>query len=151
VGSFIREVSIKIRLLVVPACFAAVIAMAAPAQADPGGGDADFLAGLTSAGISYKSGPDAVGIGRRACDLMDQGHPQADVIKAMTDQNPGFTTDGAAKFLDIAENKLCPQHIGGAVASPTSSRPAPPPPPAQPPVNQQQAQDFWPYAGTGSF
>jgi hypothetical protein len=29
--------------------------------------------------------------------------------------------------------------------------PAPPPPPAQPPVNQQQAEDFWPYAGTGSF
>ena len=29
--------------------------------------------------------------------------------------------------------------------------PGPPPPPAQPPVNQQQAEDFWPYAGTGSF
>ena len=29
--------------------------------------------------------------------------------------------------------------------------PAPPPPPAQPPVNQQQPEDFWPYAGTGSF
>ena len=29
--------------------------------------------------------------------------------------------------------------------------PPPPPPPAQPPVNQQQADDFWPYAGTGSF
>ena len=30
-------------------------------------------------------------------------------------------------------------------------QPPPPPPPAQPPVNQQQAEDFWPYAGTGSF
>ena len=29
--------------------------------------------------------------------------------------------------------------------------PPPPPPPAQPPVNQQQPDDFWPYAGTGSF
>ena len=29
--------------------------------------------------------------------------------------------------------------------------PLPPPPPAQPPVNQQQAEDFWPYASTGSF
>jgi hypothetical protein len=145
------EVSMKMRLLVVPACFAALIAMAAAAQADQGGGDADFLAGLNSAGISYKSGPDAVGIGRRACELMDQGHPPAEVIKAMTDQNPGSTTDGAAKFLDIAEKNLCPQHIGGAVASPTSSSPAPPPPPAQPAVNQQQTEDFWPYAGTGSF
>ena len=123
----------KMRLLVVPACFAALIAMAAPAQADPGGSDADFLAGLNSAGISYKNGPDAVRIGRRACELMDQGRSPADVIKAMTDQNPGSTTDRAAKFLDVAENKLCPQHIGGAVASPTSSSPAPQPPPAPAP------------------
>lgn len=113
--------------LLAPACFAALIAMAAPAQADPGGGDADFLAGLNSAGISYKSGPDAVGIGRRACELMDQGHPPADVIKAMTDQNPGFTNAGAAKFLEVAENTLCPQHIGGAVSPP-------PPPPQEPAV-----------------
>jgi hypothetical protein len=121
------------RLLAVPACFAALIAMAAPAQADPGGGDADFLAGLNSAGISYKNGPDAVAIGRRACELMDQHHAQGDIVKAMIDQNPGFTTDGATKFVEIAENKLCPQHIGGAVASPTSSSPAPQPPPAPAP------------------
>jgi peptidoglycan DL-endopeptidase CwlO len=30
-------------------------------------------------------------------------------------------------------------------------QPPPPPPPAQPPVNSQEADDFWPYAGTGSF
>ena len=119
--------------LLATACFAALIAMAAPAQADSSGSDADFLAGLKSAGISYKDGPDAVRIGRRACELMDLGHPPADVIKAMTDQNPGSTTDGAAKFLDIAENKLCPQHMGGALASPTSSSPARQPPPAPTP------------------
>jgi hypothetical protein len=33
----------------------------------------------------------------------------------------------------------------------TPQPPPPPPPPAQPPVNQQQPDDFWPYAGTGSF
>jgi hypothetical protein len=33
----------------------------------------------------------------------------------------------------------------------TPPPPLPPPPPAQPPLNQQQAEDFWPYAGTGSF
>jgi hypothetical protein len=32
----------------------------------------------------------------------------------------------------------------------TAPPPPPPPPPAQPPVNQE-AEDFWPYAGTGSF
>lgn len=38
-------------------------------------------------------------------------------------------------------------------ADPPTDAPQPPPPPApvQPPVNQQQADDFWPYAGTGSF
>jgi Protein of unknown function (DUF732) len=112
------------RLLVVLASFAAVIGLAAPAQAD---GDGDFLAGLNNAGITYKSGPDAIGIGRRACQLMDQGTSQADVIKGMTDQNPGFTNDGATQFVVIAENTLCPQHIGGAVSPP-------PPAPQQPAV-----------------
>ena len=118
----------KMRLLAAPTCFAALVAMAASAQADKVG-DADFLAGLNSAGISYKSGPDAVGIGKRACELMDQGRPQADIVKAMIDQNPGFKTDGATKFVEIAENKLCPQHTRGAQASPASS-PAPQPHPA---------------------
>jgi len=113
------------RLLVALVGSAALIGLAAPAQADA---DGDFLAGLNNADITYKNGPDAIGIGRRACDLMDQGHPPADVIKAMTDQNPGFTNDAAAKFLDIAENTLCPQHIGGAVSPP------PPPPPPQGPA-----------------
>jgi hypothetical protein len=41
-------------------------------------------------------------------------------------------------------------------ADPPTDAPQPPPPagqsPAQPPVQQQQeADDFWPYAGTGSF
>jgi hypothetical protein len=30
-------------------------------------------------------------------------------------------------------------------------QPPPPPPPAQQPANPQEADDFWPYAGTGSF
>jgi Protein of unknown function (DUF732) len=112
------------RLLVVLAGLAAaVIGLATPAQAD---GDGDFLAGLNNAGITYQGGPDAIGIGRRACELMDQGHSQDDVIKAVTDQNPGFTNDGATRFVEIAENTLCPQHIGGAVS--------PPPPPQQPAV-----------------
>ena len=113
------------RLPIVLASFAAVIGLAAPAQADA---DGDFLAGLNNVGITYQNGPDAIGIGRRACDLMDQGHPPADVIKAMTDQNPGFTNEAAARFLEVAENTLCQQHIGGAVSPP------PPPQPSGPAV-----------------
>jgi hypothetical protein len=115
------------RLLVVLVSFAAAIGLATPAQADPST-DANFLGALNNAGITYKSGPDAVGIGQRACQLMDQGHPEADVIKGVTDQNPGFTPDAATQFTKIAENVYCPQHIGGAVSPP------PPPPPQEPVV-----------------
>ena len=103
----------------------AAIGLAAPAQADP---NADFLAGLNNAGITYQSGPDAIGTGQRACQLMDQGHSEADVVKGMTEQNSGFTTDGATKFVQIAENTFCPQHIGGAVQTPPPTSTYEPPP-----------------------
>ena len=45
---------------------------------------------------------------------MDQGHTEPDVIKSMTEQNAGFTTDDATKFTQIAESIYCPQHIGGS-------------------------------------
>jgi Protein of unknown function (DUF732) len=115
------------RLLVVLASFATVVSLATPAQADPSGNDsnldATFLTELNNAGITYQSGPDAIKIGRRACQLMDQGHPQPDVVKSMTEQNPGFTTDAATKFAEIAEGVYCPQHLGG---SPAPQQPPPP-------------------------
>jgi hypothetical protein len=42
------------------------------------------LAALNDDGITYRSGPDAVAIGARACRLLDQGHPEPDVVKSMT-------------------------------------------------------------------
>jgi hypothetical protein len=59
---------------------------------------------------------------------MDQGHPEADVIKGMTEQNAGFTNNGATKFVQIAENVYCPQHVGGVV-QPPPPHPAPYSPP----------------------
>jgi hypothetical protein len=117
------------RMLVALASFAAVIGMAAPAQADPGssdsGPDASFLAALDKAGITYQSGTAAVAGGKRACELMDQGHPESDVIKSMSASNPGFTTDGAAKFTTIAVSAYCPQHLGEPItqAPPTLTLP----------------------------
>jgi hypothetical protein len=101
------------RLLLVLAGFGAVIGLAAPAHADP---DDDFLAALRNAGITYKSGADAIGIGHRACQLMDQGNLEADVIRNMAQQNPGF--GDATQFTRIAENVYCPQHNGGFVPQP---------------------------------
>jgi Protein of unknown function (DUF732) len=59
---------------------------------------------------------------------MDQGHPEADVINGMTEQNAGFTINGATKFVQIAEKVYCPQHIGGVV-QPPPPQPAPNSPP----------------------
>jgi hypothetical protein len=113
------------RLLVVLAGFAATIGLAAPAQADASA-DANFLAALNNAGITYQSGPDAIASGQRACQLMDQGYSQDSVVKSMTDQNQGFRTDAATKFVQSAENVYCPQHIGGAVQAPPPLGPGPP-------------------------
>ncbi|HUE35294.1 MAG TPA: DUF732 domain-containing protein [Mycobacterium sp.] len=118
------------RMLVVLASFAAVIGVATPAQADPNGNnsgaDASFLSALDNAGITYDSGADAIAAGKRACALMDQGHPASDVIKSVSASNPGFTTDSATKFTAIATNTYCPQHLG----EPTAQPPPPPPSPA---------------------
>jgi len=116
------------RILAMLAGFAAVIGVAAPAQADPGrtnsSPDASFLAALDNAGITYQSKADAVVAGKRACALMDQGHPASDVIKSVSASNPGFTMDSATKFTAIATSTYCPQHLGEPTAQP------PPPPPS---------------------
>jgi hypothetical protein len=86
------------------------------------------LAELKNSGITYGSGPDAVGIGRRACQLMDEGHSEPDVIKGMTQQNAGFSNDAATKFTQIAGSVFCPQHTGGAVTPPQPTTQSNPPP-----------------------
>jgi hypothetical protein len=111
------------RLLLFIASAAAVIGLAAPVQADDP--DPKFLTALNNAGIPYKDGPDAIGIGRQECHVMDQGHSEPDVIKAMTDENPGLTPDVATKFTRIAETVYCPNHLYGRTEQP----------PWQPPID----------------
>jgi hypothetical protein len=111
------------RFLVVLAGFAAVLGVATPALADPGnsGTDASFLAALNKAGITYQDPAVAVAVAKKACALMDQGNPQAGVIKSVSSSNPGFTGDGAAQFTMIAASAYCRQHLGQPVtqAAPT--------------------------------
>jgi hypothetical protein len=111
------------RLLVVLAGVAAVLSFAATARADPSGSDATFIAALNNARITYHNAPDAVAIGRRACELMDQGQPEAEVIKSMTQANPGLTDDIATRFTHTAESVYCPQHVN----APPQQGPAVPP------------------------
>lgn len=103
------------RLFIALAGVAAVIGTASLAQADPdssgSGADGSFLAALHQAGISYGNGDGAVAAAKTACGLMDQGQPEIDVVKHVTEQNPGFTISGAAKFTAIAASAYCPQYL----------------------------------------
>jgi Protein of unknown function (DUF732) len=112
-----------VRFLVMLAAFAA-LGVAAPAQADPGnsGPDASFLAALKEAGITYQDPTVAVAVGKKACELMDQGNPEAGVITSVSSSNPAFTADGAAQFTMIAASAYCPQHLGQPI---TQVPPAP--------------------------
>jgi hypothetical protein len=113
------------RFLVMLAGFAAALGLVAtPGQADPGtsGPDASFLAALTKAGITYQDPTVAVAVGKKACELMDQGNSEVGVIKSVSSSNPAFTADGAAQFTMIAASAYCPQHLGRPITQ------APPPP-----------------------
>ena len=118
------------RMLVVLAGSTALIGAAAPAHADPvnsSGADARFLAALNQAGITYQDPATAVGVGKRACQLMDEGSPQVEVIKSVSSSNPGFTVDGAAQFTMIAASAYCPQHLGQQVTQTPPPAPTPQP------------------------
>ena len=123
------------RFLVVLASFAVVLGVATPAEAEPGssGPDASFLAALSKAGITYQDPTVAVAVGRKACELMDQGNPQAGVIKSVSSSNPGFTADGAAQFTMIAASAYCPQHMGQPITQA---------PPTPLPLQQSPIIDF---------
>ena len=114
-------------MLLALASFAAVIGMAAPAQADPGsdrsGADASFLAALDKAGITYHNGADAIAAGKNVCQLLDQGQRRSDVIKTVSESNPGFTMSSALSFTTVAEKTYCPQHL----SDPPPTEQAPPP------------------------
>ncbi len=91
----------------------ALVGLAVPAHADDGV-DASFLATLKEAGITYTNGPQAVHAARTACQMMEDGQAGIDVVKHVTEQNPGFTISGAAKFIAIAASAYCPQQLKGA-------------------------------------
>ena len=108
------------RLLVVLASLAAIIGGAVPAQADPSGADpgldTSFLSQLNQAGISYSNGPAAVAAARTACDMMDSGQKEIDVIKQVMNLNPGLGLAGSTRFTAIASAVYCPDYLGKSSA-----------------------------------
>ncbi len=112
------------RPLVVLASLAAIIGWAVPAQADPSstdpGLDASFLNQLNQAGISYSNGPAAVAAARTACNMMDSGQKEIDVIKQVMNLNPGFGLAGSTRFTAIASSVYCPDYLGKSSAKTTT-------------------------------
>jgi hypothetical protein len=112
------------RRLVVVLGVATSLGSAIPAHADPNV-DASFVEALTKAGITFNDSRSAISAGKTACELMDQGKPELDVIALVTQQNPAISTTSAAKFTAIAASAYCPQHLHRA--SDNGASPSPPP------------------------
>lgn len=109
------------RLLLVLANVAVTIGLAVPALADPDpapgpvpddpAADARFLDTLNKAGMSYRSGPDAVAAGRMACNMMISGRPEKDVVDELSMRNPGLNSGGAMRFAALASSTYCPDYL----------------------------------------
>lgn len=103
--------------------FSTLIGFAAPAHADPSVGEqagadevaaisnAGFLDSLRAAGITYTNADQVISAGQAVCGLVGRGEPGLEVITDLKANNPGFTTDGAAKFAAIAARSYCPQQL----------------------------------------
>ena len=93
---------------------AAMIAVAAPAYADPQSDpDADFLSQLRAAGLTYQDPAAAIAVAKDVCALVDKGTPDTEIVKNLQLRNPGFTGDGAAKFTTLAAGEYCPKYLTG--------------------------------------
>jgi hypothetical protein len=107
------------RLLLSLASAAIAVGLAVPALADPPppstpddpAADATFLDSLNKAGMSYSNGPNAVKAGRFACDLMNSGTSEKDVIDKLSMLNPGLNSGGAMKFAALASSAYCPDYL----------------------------------------
>jgi hypothetical protein len=118
-------------MLLVLASAAAIVGLAVPALADPSPGpvpddpaaDANFLNSLNNAGMTYRSGPDAVAAGRMACNMMISGRSEMDVVNELSARNPGLNNGGAMKFAALASSTYCPDYLSKSSATTTNPSP----------------------------
>ena len=108
------------RLLLCLAGLAVAVGLAAPALADPPPPAPrrttpvpmrHFLDSLNKAGMTYNSGSNAVTAGRKACDFMNQGLSQNDLVEKLSLLNPGLNHGGAMKFAALASSAYCPDFL----------------------------------------
>ena len=106
------------RLLLVLASVAVALGLAVPALADPPApappdpaADSNFIASLKNAGMTFRKESDAVAAGRLACDMMNSGTSEQDVVTKLSAMNPGLNTGGAMKFAALASTAYCPDYL----------------------------------------
>ncbi|WP_428338589.1 DUF732 domain-containing protein [Mycobacterium sp.] len=120
------------RLLIGLVSAAAIVGLAVPALADPPpdpnnstvppdpAADAHFIDSLSKAGMTFRNGSDAVAAGRYACDMMNQGAAETDVVSKLSMLNPGLNNAGAMKFAALASSTYCPDYLSKS-STPTKS------------------------------
>lgn len=86
------------------------VALAAPAYADTGSPDQQFLDALHKAGISYQNPADAIKEAKEICTMMKKKSP-IDVVDELTKSNKQISTSGAYDFTVIAAGAYCPKEI----------------------------------------
>jgi uncharacterized protein DUF732 len=84
------------------------------AYADPASdNDADFLAQLRAAGLTYQDPAAAISAAKDVCALVDNGTPDTDIVNNLQLRNPGFTGKGAVEFTALAAGEYCPKYLTG--------------------------------------
>jgi hypothetical protein len=103
---------------------AAMVAMAAPAYADPpsdADADADFISQLKAAGVTFHDPAAAIAAAKNMCSLVDTGTSYTELEKNLVTRNPGLTAYGAAEFVTLAAGEDCPKYLKGEVQPPKPS------------------------------
>jgi uncharacterized protein DUF732 len=121
------------RLSLALAAVATMVGLAVPALADPPppsvpdnpAADATFLDSLNKAGMSYSNGSSAIAAGKMACDLMNSGTSEQDVISKLSLLNPGLNSGGAMKFAALASTAYCPDYLNKSSTPTKSASPFP--------------------------
>jgi uncharacterized protein DUF732 len=104
------------RLLLALVGVSVAIGVAAPAHGDPAAGssdEAEFLASLRSAGVTYTTPAGAVKFAKAVCESMGKGERGPQMLDELQSENPGLTADHASSFLAIAAKFYCPEQLTG--------------------------------------
>jgi len=94
------------------------IAIAVPAQADPGIDEAPstdnngvFLSDLQKVGIGYSDPNQAISAGQAVCACIHNGMSGLHLLKHLQENNPALTENGAAQFATISAKSYCPRQL----------------------------------------